>query len=61
MAFRSIVSTKRIIKDQIVTSDMIWSKRPGTGIPSKEMSKVIGKKVNKNILPNKILKWSDFY
>ena len=60
-AFRSIVSTKRIIKDQIVTSDMIWSKRPGTGIPSKEMSKVIGKKVNKNILPNKILKWSDFY
>ena len=38
---------------------MIWSKRPGTGIPAKLMKKVIGKKAKKNIKENQLLKWSD--
>ena len=40
---------------------MIWSKRPGTGIPAKQMDKVIGKKVKKNISVNQLIKWSDLY
>ena len=60
-AFRSIVSTTNIKKNTKISQSMIWSKRPGTGIPAKHMSKVIGKKANKNILSNKIIKWSDLY
>ena len=40
---------------------MIWSKRPGTGIPAKEMTKVIGKKAKRNIPSNKFIKWSDIF
>ena len=59
-AFRSIVSTKQIKKDETITEKIIWSKRPGTGIPSKLMHRVIGKKAKKNIKINSLLKWSDF-
>ena len=38
---------------------MIWSKRPGTGIPSKRMNEVIGKKAKKRIPRNTLIKWSD--
>ena len=58
-AFRSIVSLKNIKKNQIIKASMVWSKRPGTGIPAKLMKKVIGKKAKKNIKENQLLKWSD--
>ena len=38
---------------------MIWSKRPGTGIPAKLMNKVIGKKTKKLIKENEMLSWDD--
>lgn len=60
-AFRSIVSTKDIRKGQTITKSMIWSKRPGTGIPSKEMSSVIGKKAKVDIKVNNLIRWSQLY
>ena len=60
-AFRSIVSICEIKKDQVITKKMIWSKRPGTGIPAKKMSQVLGKKVKRNISVNQLIKWSDLY
>ena len=48
-----------IKKDTVITQDLIWSKRPGTGIPSKQMDKVLGKVAKKNILPNTLLTWDD--
>ena len=58
-AFRSIVAKTMIKKDTVITQDLIWSKRPGTGIPSKQMDKVLGKVAKKNILPNTLLTWDD--
>ncbi len=58
-AFRSVVSIQDIDKDQIIQQSMIWSKRPGTGIPSKRMNEVIGKKAKKRIPRNTLIKWSD--
>lgn len=60
-AFRSIVSTRDIKKNTTILQSMIWSKRPGTGIPAKEMTKVIGKKAKRNIPSNKLIKWSDIF
>lgn len=39
---------------------MIWSKRPGTGIPSYKMDEVIGKVAVRDIEENVLLKYEDF-
>lgn len=59
-AFRSIVSTCEIPKGTVITQDMIWSKRPGTGIPSWKMDEIIGKTAVKDIEKNVLLKTDDF-
>ena len=46
-----------IEKGEIITEQMVWTKRPGTGIPSKELNKVIGKKVIKTITKNSLISW----
>ena len=51
-AFRSIVSLREIKKGETITQDMIWSKRPGTGIPSYKMNDVLGKKAARDIKNN---------
>ena len=58
-AFRSIISTIDIEIGKKITQEMIWSKRPGTGIPSWRMDEIIGKKSIKNIKKNSLIKWSD--
>ena len=55
-ATRSIVSIKDIKKGQIIKKDDIWSKRPGTGIPSRYMDKIIGSKAKVNIKKNILIK-----
>jgi N,N'-diacetyllegionaminate synthase len=58
-AFRSIVSTSAINAGQIITENLIWSKRPGTGIPSHRMDEVIGKKAIRDIEENTLVSWAD--
>lgn len=58
-AFRSIVSVCDIAEGETITEDMIWSKRPGTGIPSHEMDSVIGRTTKTSIPTNTLLKWED--
>lgn len=58
-AFRSIVSLRKINKGEVITEDMIWSKRPGTGIPSYKMHELIGKKTINDIEENTLIKWDD--
>jgi N-acetylneuraminate synthase len=59
-AFRSIVSTKKLKKGEKITQEMIWSKRPGTGIPSYRMDELIGKTLIHDIDQDVILSWEDF-
>lgn len=58
-AFRSVVSTRAIRSGETITQEMVWTKRPGTGIPSKEMPKVIGKRATRDIAANKLISWGD--
>lgn len=58
-AFRSIVSIVEIKEGQTITQDMIWSKRPGTGIPAKKMKEVLGKKAIRNIPKDILISWDD--
>jgi N-acetylneuraminate synthase len=59
-AFRSLVTTRAIQGGEIITDDMIWSKRPGTGIPSHRMEEVIGRRAARDLDENILLGWDDF-
>ena len=57
----SVVSDKDLAEGHVITEEDIWARRPGTGeIAGYEFDKVVGKKLNKNVIRNTQLKWSDF-
>ena len=58
-AFRSIVSTRSIRSGEKITEEMIWSKRPGTGIPSWRMDEVVGRVAKRDIAANVLLSFAD--
>ncbi|MDB3947370.1 N-acetylneuraminate synthase family protein [Candidatus Pelagibacter sp.] len=57
-AFRSLVSIKDIKKGAKFTLNNTWSKRPGTGIPSFNLNKVLGKKSKIYIKKDQLIKWN---
>ena len=60
-AFASVVATKNIEPNQVLTKNNIWVRRPSTGdFNAKDYFKLIGKKVKKKILKNTQIKKSHF-
>ncbi len=57
-ARRSIYSKKKIFKGTKLNTNHLICKRPGIGINPKYWQKVIGKTAKKNILEDRIIKWS---
>jgi len=59
MARESVVSLVDIAKGTIIKREMVWVKRPGIGIPAKDLEKVVSLKAKKNIKANQLIKWND--
>lgn len=59
-ARRSVVTIKDIKKGEIFTTDNLWTKRPGTGIPAKELFNILGKEATKDIKMNLLLDRESF-
>ena len=57
--FKSIVSKVNIPKGKIIKMADLAFKKPGHGIPTKFYKKLLGKKANKTIKKNTIIKFSD--
>ncbi len=57
---RSLVTTKDIPKDTIITKEMVGIKRPGTGIQPKYYNTVIGLRAKRDIEQEEVLIWSMF-
>ena len=57
IARRSLVASMNIPKDQVITRQMVAIKRPGTGIPPKEIGNMIGKRATRNIRRDQVLRW----
>ncbi|MFQ5866771.1 MAG: N-acetylneuraminate synthase [bacterium] len=57
IARKSVVARINIPKGTLIKREILDIKRPGTGIASKELYKVIGKKANRNILKDTLIKW----
>lgn len=55
-AKRSLVSIKDIRKGDKLSEENLWSKRPGTGIPSRLFFKYLNKTAKKNIKKNTLIK-----
>lgn len=58
-AFRSIVTTRAVNVGERIGGDCIWSKRPGTGIPSRFRDQIIGRTAVREIAANVLLSWDD--
>lgn len=61
LARRSLVLIKSVSKNSIIKKSNLICKRPGTGIQPLKINRVIGKRVNKNLKDDHILKWSDLH
>jgi len=58
-ATRSLVATRPITGGETILDHMIWSKRPGTGIPSSRRAEVIGRRAARDIPTDRLLAWED--
>jgi N-acetylneuraminate synthase len=58
-AFRSLVTTKAVVAGEVLSEEAVWSKRPGTGIPSHRMEEVIGRTASRDLPANALIDWSD--
>jgi N-acetylneuraminate synthase len=60
-AFSTVVTIKNIKKNEALTKDNIWVKRPGTGkILAEEFSGILGKVALRDIDIDEHLDWTDF-
>ncbi|MBN2517351.1 MAG: N-acetylneuraminate synthase [Candidatus Altiarchaeota archaeon] len=57
VARKSLVAKVDIRKGITITRDMITVKRPGTGIPSKDLDKVMGKICIRDIKKDELIEW----
>ena len=63
-AFHSVVSNDNLKKGDTITLEKVRPARPGSGISSKYLDKkyskqLVGKRVNKDISKNTVIKWED--
>ncbi|MCB2181371.1 MAG: N-acetylneuraminate synthase family protein [Desulfobulbaceae bacterium] len=58
-ARKSLVSAVDLKKGDILSTDKIICKRPGTGIAPSQLHSVIGKKINKHLAADTVIHWQD--
>ena len=59
MALHSVVSIRDIAAGAIVGAADVWAKRPGTGIPARQMNEVIGRAAKHAISKDRLITWDD--
>ena len=59
MALHSVVSLRDIAAGAMIGSDDVWPKRPGTGIPARQLGDVIGRVAKHPIERGRLVQWDD--
>ena len=57
---RSLVASREIKKGEVLKKDMIEIMRPGNGLTTDYIDRIIGKKINRTIVKHELLKLSNF-
>lgn len=56
---KSVVSVTNISPGTVITPEMVAVKKPGTGIPARELARVIGLRARRAIRPDSLIMWED--
>jgi N-acetylneuraminate synthase len=59
MAHHSVVSIRDIPAGATIGAHDVWTKRPGTGIPARQLDEVIGRVAKQRIEKDRLIRWSD--
>jgi N,N'-diacetyllegionaminate synthase len=57
---RSAAPTRPLKAGTVLTADMLAAKKPGTGIPASRIPSLVGRKLRREVLPDRLLKEDDF-
>jgi N-acetylneuraminate synthase len=57
---KSLAPTRPLAAGTVLAPDMLAAKKPGTGIPATRLPEVIGRKLARDVSPERLLAWSDF-
>lgn len=56
-ARRSVVAAVDIMAGAVITADMVMSKRPGYGIPARDIVQVVGRIAQRDIREDEVIEW----
>jgi sialic acid synthase SpsE len=59
MAHHSVVSIRDIAAGATIGKDDVWAKRPGTGIPARQLEDVVGRVAKRAIAKDRLVSWDD--
>jgi N-acetylneuraminate synthase len=59
MAHHSVVSIRDIAAGATIGPDDVWAKRPGTGIPARQLTDVVGRVAGTAIVKDRLIAWDD--
>lgn len=59
MAHHSVVSIRDIAAGATIGADDVWAKRPGTGIPARQLNQVVGRVAKRPIAKDRLVAWDD--
>jgi sialic acid synthase SpsE len=59
MAHHSVVTVRDIAEGATIAAGDVWAKRPGTGIPARQLNDVVGKVAKKAIAKDSLVSWDD--
>ena len=57
---KSLAPSRPLSAGTSLTPDMLVSKKPGTGIPAEELERIVGRKLKRDVTPNRLLRSEDF-
>lgn len=56
---RSLAPARDLSAGTVLTADLLTAKKPGTGIPEADLSKLIGRKLSRDVKPERLLRYDD--
>jgi len=59
MAHHSVVSIRDIAAGATIAAGDVWAKRPGTGIPARQLGEIVGRKAKHAIAKDRLITWDD--
>lgn len=56
---KSVAPTRPLPAGSLLTRDMLTTKKPATGIPAADIGRVVGRRLARAVVPDRVLNWSD--